>query len=270
MSNLFWLSALLRPLLLPPLNLLLMMAAGFLLCRRHPRSGSTLVGTAFVLLLLLCMPFGANLLVRPLENMATPLLTAEPGQAQAIVVLSAGKLHNAPEYGGADIPDYTTLARLRYAARLQHQSGLPILVSGGNAPFVKREDTLAQAMASALREDFRTPVQWIESRSKTTEENATFSADILRAEQIDHILLVTDAMHMARASMAFTQAGLHVTQAPTMFFSLRNITPQSFIPSAEGLRRADYATYEWIGLLWYRCWLNGPSNTSTHTHNDAP
>jgi len=251
----FWLSALLRPLLLPPLNLLLLMVAGFVLARWHPRSGRLVAGTAFVLLVLISTPFGANLLVQPLENMVTPLALSEPNQAQAIVVLAAGKLKKAPEYGGTDIPDYIALARLRYAARLQHQTGLPILVSGGNIPFAQQQDALALAMSRALREDFVTPVRWVESKSKTTEQNALFSADILREEKIDHILLVTDAMHMARANLAFTHAGLRVTEAPTMFFGNNVIEPQSFIPDAESLRRSAYASYEWMGLLWYRYWL---------------
>lgn len=259
MSDMFWLSAFLRPLLLPPLNLLLLMAAGFLLVRAMPKAGRVIMVTSFVLLTLLSTSFGANLLVLPLEKMTSPLSANDRKQGQAIVVLAAGKLRNAPEYENTDIPDYVALARLRYAARLQHQTGLPILVTGGNVPFVTQEDSLAQAMAVALREDFLAPVRWIESQSKTTEQNARFSAAILEKEKIDHILLVTDAMHMPRASMAFRHTGLQVIEAPTMFFGHFSFEPHYFIPDAESLRRSAYAMYEWIGLLWYRYWLDRPA-----------
>ena len=243
------------------MNLLLVTVAGFVLCRWHARSGRAVAATGIVLLGLLCIPAVANLLVQPLESQTAVLTPAARSQGQAIVVLAAGSEDHAAEYDGMDIPDYVALARLRYAARLQHQTGLPILVSGGNAPAGAPQHSKAQAMARALREDFATPVRWIEGQSANTEQNASYSAPLLRADGIERILLVTDAMHMPRAVMAFEHAGLHAIAAPTMFFSLERLSPLSFLPSAEGLRRSYYATYEWLGLLWYRLQLhaNHPS-----------
>jgi len=243
------------------MNLLLVTVAGFVLCRWHARSGRAVAATGIVLLVLLCMPAVANLLVQPLESQTAVLTPAARSQGQAIVVLAAGSEDHAAEYDGMDIPDYVALARLRYAARLQHQTGLPILVSGGNAPVDAPQRSKAQAMARALREDFATPVRWIEGQSANTEQNASYSAPLLRADGIERILLVTDAMHMPRAVMAFEHAGLHAIAAPTMFFGLERLTPLSLLPSAEGLRRSYYATYEWLGLLWYRLQLhaNHPS-----------
>ena len=245
------LSSIVRALVLPPFSLFFLIAAGLLLSRWWPRSGRVLAAGAIVVLFFLCTEIGANFLVLPLENRATPLPSTGNTQAQAIVVLAAGRLDYAPEYGGADIPDYIALARLRYAARLQHETGLPILVSGGNVLTYGTGTSKAAAMANALREDFRTPVKWIEGSSDTTAENALFSAKILRQDGVRRILLVTDAMHMPRAQMVFERAGLEVVPAPTMFFGTRQIKPFSFLPSAEGLRRSYYATYEWIGLIWY-------------------
>ncbi|MFJ3054869.1 YdcF family protein [Herbaspirillum sp. NPDC087042] len=205
---------------------------------------------------MLCIPAVSNLLVQPLENQTTVLTPAARSQGQAIVVLAAGSEDHAPEYDGMDIPDYVALARLRYAARLQHQTKLPILVSGGNAPADAPQRSKAEAMARALREDFATPVRWIEGRSENTEQNASYSAALLREDGVERVLLVTDAMHMPRAVMAFEHAGLHAIAAPTMFFRLDHLEPQSLLPSAEGLRRAYYASYEWLGLLWYRLRMN--------------
>ena len=55
---------------------------------------------------------------------------------------------------------------------------------------------------------------------------------------ISRILLVTDAMHMPRAKMVFSKAGLDVIAAPTMFFGFESIGPFDFLTSAEGLRRS--------------------------------
>ncbi|WP_237772467.1 YdcF family protein [Herbaspirillum robiniae] len=220
-----------------------------------------MAGIGVALLALLSMPAVADLMVRPLEDMTAPLTAAARAQGQAIVVLAAGRLERAPEYGGADIPDYVALARLRYAARLQHETGLPVLVSGGNVPAGEPDNSKARAMAAALRDDFRTPVRWIEGRSENTEQNALFSAEMLRGERIDRVLVVTDAMHMPRAMLAFAQTGLQAIAAPTMFFRSTGFDAQSLLPSAEGLRRSYYASYEWIGLLWYALRLNPASRT---------
>jgi len=245
------LSSIVRALVLPPFSLFFLIATGLLLSRWWPRLGRILAGGAVAALFFLCTEIGANFLVLPLENLTTPLASTGNTHAQAIVVLAAGRLEHAPEYEGADIPDYIALARLRYAARLQHETGLPILVSGGNVRSGGAGKSKAADMANALREDFRTPVKWIEGSSDNTAENALFSAKILRQDGVRRIMLVTDAMHMPRAKMVFEQAGLEVVAAPTMFFGARQVKPFSFLPSAEGLRRSYYATYEWIGLIWY-------------------
>jgi uncharacterized SAM-binding protein YcdF (DUF218 family) len=247
-----------RDLVLPPTSLFLLIAVGLAIWRRWPRAGRIVAGTGLAALFLLSTEAGARLFVTPLERMTAPLRSPERAGAQAIVVLAAGRLRHAPEYGGRDIPDYTALARLRYAARLERATGLPVLVSGGNGASgidPKANDrayTKADAMAAALREDFGVPVQWIEGRSRDTGENAAYSAALLRAAGVKRILLVTDAMHMPRARMSFERSGLEVVSAPTMFFSNQALWFGAWLPSAEGMRRSWYAVYELLGIAWYR------------------
>lgn len=245
-------ASLFRLLVLPPAGFFLMLAICWLCRRRFPRFSKVLTVGTLVVAYVLCAPAGANLFVTPLENLAVPLATGSNTGAQAIVVLAAGRLSDAPEYAGSHIPDYIALARLRYAARLQHETGLPVLVTGGNRSDDARQDSKGASMARALREDFRTPVTWIEDNSETTAENASRSRVILQANGIRRILLVTDAMHMARSEAVFRAVGLQVIAAPTMFFRLDKLDPVTFFPSAEGLRRSWYALYELIGLYWYR------------------
>ncbi|AKU21083.1 YdcF family protein [Massilia sp. NR 4-1] len=250
----FAISVLSHVVLLPPMNLFLLMAAGWLLARRWPRLGRGVGSLALGVLVLLCTDAGARLLAAPLESRtrALPPGAAQRSGAQAIVILAAGRIERAPEYGG-DIPDRIALARLRYGARLQHETGLPLLVSGGNATADGKVEAKARGMARALHEDFRTPVRWIEAGSATTAQNAQLSAPLLRAARVRRILLVTDAMHMPRAQACFAAAGFEVVAAPTMFESLGRLTPLQFLPSANALQRSYYATYEWMGLAWY--WL---------------
>lgn len=239
-------------LLLPPASLFLMMGAGLIARRWWPRVGLAIGATGLIALIVLSSDAGAQLLVQPLEELTTPLSSSAGTGAQAIVVLAAGRLESAPEYAGKDIPDYVALARLRYAAKLQHETGLPILVSGGDGSQDGAIESKALGMARALQEDFRTPVKWLEGKSRTTAENADYSAKILKQAGVRRVLLVTDAMHMARAERVFDRNGLDVVAAPTMFFGGGHLTPYNFLPSAEGLRRSYYATYEWFGLAWYR------------------
>jgi uncharacterized SAM-binding protein YcdF (DUF218 family) len=247
-----------RDLILPPASLFLVIAIGLALWRRRPRAGRIIAASGLAALAVLSTTAGARLFVAPLERLTAPLQAPERTGAQAIVVLAAGWVRHAPEYDNLDIPDYITLARLRYAAHLQRRTGLPILVSGGNgssgvdpAP-EDRGYTKADGMAAALREDFGVPVKWVEGRSRDTGENAAFSAALLRADGVKRVLLVTDAMHMPRARTAFERAGLDVVSAPTIFFSNQPLPLYAWVPSAEGMRRSWYATYELIGIAWYK------------------
>lgn len=241
-------ASLIRMMLMPPASLLLLMALGWLARRRWPRTGRSLLVLGAVTLLVLFTNAGALLLVRPLENLTAPLDAAKPNGAQAIVVLGAGGVEAAPEYGGRDVPDQVALVRLQYAAHLQHATGLPLMVSGGNGSAARKVEPKAVAMARTLREDFRTPVAWIEDRSEDTRENAAFSARMLRAAGVHRVLLVTHAMHMPRARLEFEREGIEVVEAPTQFYSRAPWSPYMLVPTASGLYKAFYATHEWVGL----------------------
>jgi uncharacterized SAM-binding protein YcdF (DUF218 family) len=238
--------------LLPPASLFAGIAIGWLLHFRWPRAGKTVSGLSLLILFVLSTPAGADLLVAPLEGRTMPLTSMQGTGAEAIVLLAAGRLQSAPEYGMTHVPDYIALARMRYAARLQHATNLPILVTGGNRSRDAIHDSKAASIARALREDFRTPVMWVEEEAETTAENATRSLKILQAHRIHRILLVTDAMHMPRSEAMFRAAGLDVVPAPTVFLGRKNIDFTELLPSAEALRCSYYAAYEWIGILWYR------------------
>jgi uncharacterized SAM-binding protein YcdF (DUF218 family) len=260
------LNAIPRELILPPANLFLLIFIGLAIWRRWPLAGRVVAGTGFAALAFLSTTAGASFFVAPLERMTTPLQAPERAGAQAIVVLAAGRLRQAPEYGGQDIPDYVALARLRYAAHLQRRTGLPVLVSGGLGAKAGRsgavEDVppLAESMAVALREDFGVPVRWLEARSRDTFENAAFSAAMLRPDGVKRILLVTDAMHMPRSRAVFERAGIEVVEAPTAFFGKQPQSLASWTSSAEGMRRSWYAVYELIGLAWYKVRLSASAS----------
>ncbi|HEY8102850.1 MAG TPA: YdcF family protein [Burkholderiaceae bacterium] len=238
---------------LPPLGLIALCVVGYFLRKKWPRFGMALSAGSLLILVAISTPAGALLLVRPLEELNAPLISTHHTGAQAIVVLGGGQIVGAPEYGGLSVPNAITLIRLRYAAKLYIDTGLPILVTGG-APTGAPQSEAAQ-MARVLREDFSTPVKWLEEASNDTAQNAQYSARILQPVGVQRILLVTDAMHMARAKSIFVRNGFDVVAAPTQFLSRRwrNLSPYDFMPGGSALYHASYAMHEWIGMAWY--WL---------------
>lgn len=236
--------------LLPPFNLILLCAVGLLLRRKWPRAGLALSVVALALLVVFSTRAGARLLIAPLEQRTTVLASPRDTGAQAIVALGGGRILDAAEYAGKDLPSHIVLARLRYAVKLQRETGLSMLVSGG-APHGASESE-AELMARVVREDFGGAVRWLDTKSGNTAENALFSANVLKPEGIRKILLVTDGMHMPRAQEIFEKSGFEVIPAPTAMLARGPLQPLDFIPSGEGLRRSHYAMHEWIGLLWYR------------------
>ena len=235
---------LLSAFLLPPLSLLVMMAAGLGLRKPWPLPALAVTWLALAMLSLLSMPWVGNTLLASLESFPPQ---PRSGEAQAIVVLGGGVHRDTPEYGG-DTLKSQTLERLRYAARLHRASGLPVLVTGGRPEGGTAEAVL---MADALRTDFGIAPRWVESDSKNTAENARLSRNILQPAGIGRILLVTHGWHMPRAAATFEKAGFTVFPAPTMSNAKRPLQLLDLLPSASGLMQSRTALHEWLGLLWY-------------------
>jgi uncharacterized SAM-binding protein YcdF (DUF218 family) len=236
-------------LLLPPTVFVLIGLAGWLIARRNFYIGRSLIGLSIALLLTLSTYAGSAWLIRSLEQQSVKLTAAEKNKSQAIVVLGGGRAHEAADQANYDQIGPITLMRLRVAARLQHQTHLPLLVSGG-APDGQGESE-AVLMARSAKDDFGVTARWIEDQSINTSQNASLSADLLRKENIQNIVLVTDAIHMPRARAAFEHAGLHVEPAPSVFIAGNGYHFSRFIPNAQSLKNSHYAIHEWLGLLGY-------------------
>lgn len=239
-------------LLTPPGVVVVLAVVGLLLQMRRRSFGALLLWASVVILFVMSMPVTGNALLRNLENSVVPLPRIEEVRTdgvEAIVVLGAGRAADQPQYGG-DTVNRFALERLRYAARLQRATGLPILVSGGSV-FGNRTPE-AELMRQTLARDFQVSVDWIENRSRNTMENAAYSRTILEAAGKKRIWLVTDAWHMPRAYWAFHRVGIDAVMAPTGFTSDTGDTLLDYLPSSEGLFRSGLALHERLGLLWYR------------------
>jgi uncharacterized SAM-binding protein YcdF (DUF218 family) len=132
-----------------------------------------------------------------------PLDVGAAKSARALVILGGGVRRNAVEYGG-DTLGRLTLERVRYGARVAHATELPVMVVGGS---VFGGDTEAELMRVALEQEFAVPVRWLETKSRTTHENAKFAAVLLRDAGIDRVVLVAHSMDMPRAKAEFARYG---------------------------------------------------------------
>lgn len=245
----WFLTNLVSAFLLPPLNLLLIALAGLFLVRSRPRLGRALFVGAFALLWLCATPYVADGALRLLESKIKVVdLRAQP--ADAIVVLGGGSYFRAPEYGGMDTVSEPSLVRLRYAARLQRETGKPILVTGGRP--LGNDTSEAQQMKAVLEKEFNVPVRWTEDDSDNTQENARHSYRLLQQAGISRIYLLTHAWHMPRSILAFQRAGFEVVPAPTAFDLPYQADLLSFIPQAGSLNNSRIVMHELIGMLWYR------------------
>ena len=136
----------------------------------------------------------------------------------------AGSAPYAPEYGGP-AAEPLLLDRLAYGAYVAHHTGLPILVSGNGIE--------ASAMRDTLARNFGIEPRWVEDRSYDTFDNASNSAQMLRADGVQRIVLVTSADHLWRAAQEFTAAGLEVMPAPAGMWADRDLGVLRYLPEAQ-------------------------------------
>lgn len=231
--------------LLPPLNVILLLLLGLWLGRRHPRTGGLLLTLSLALLYALSTPKMAMWLSQSLERY--PVVTpAQVRATGAIVVLGGGK-KPAPEYGRNE-PSADTLMRLRYAVHLARHSGRPVLVSGG-APLGGEPE--GRVMARTLAEDYGVKPRWVEQGSDTTFDNARLSAQLLKADGVHSITLVSQGWHLARAVPLFEAQGLTVLPAPTGFVRYDGGGLIWYLPSGRAMQETHGALREWVGRLYY-------------------
>ncbi len=243
--------ALIKTLMLPPAANLLLLLVAWLSWRRSPRLAKFSATLSLLSLYLLSTPWVSVGLMNSLDSRYPAIELASDPLPDAIVILGGGRNPQADEYGGYTV-SIPTLVRLRYGAYFHRQTAVPLLVSGGRVHGEK--DSEAGLMARALTDDFQVEVQWRDEKSRNTDENAKFSAELLLAEGRKRIWLVTQAWHMPRSVAAFERYGFEVVAAPTAFS--RRPSPDSFwlncMPRAQSLAESSQALHEWLGIGYYR------------------
>ena len=242
------------PLLFPVPLLLLLLTAGLvaLWFTRRQRAGRILMTAGTLAAWLMSYDCVTNRLLAPIEQQYPPLPGAPEDAGTAIewvVVLGGG--HTAdPRLPPLSQLTESSVIRLVEGLRLcQAVPGRRLLLSGGRA-FDPRSD--AEIMAEVvLYLGFDEARLTLESESRDTEEQARLVAELVGE---DPFILVTSASHMPRSMALFRARGLAPSAAPTGHWVKQSQawSPGRLYPGAEGIRKAERAAYERIGLLWAR------------------
>jgi uncharacterized SAM-binding protein YcdF (DUF218 family) len=240
---------------LPPGLVLLPMLIGLVLMLGNYRSGKLLVVSAFLMLWSLSSPMCAQYLIGGLQSQYSPVQPAAHlnEKDSAIVVLAYG-VDDAREYDKKDVLSDKSMQRVNYAAYLNKQTHIPLIVSGGNRDNIGRFE--ADMMQEMLEEYYHLKVAAAEAHSHNTQEQSQLIIPILKQKNIHTIYLVTNAWHMPRSMYTFQNAlkpqGLTVIAAPMGYISLKSGSfVINLLPSIHALQTSVYAIYEYIGIGWY-------------------
>ncbi len=173
--------------------------------------------------------------------------------AQAIVVLGGGSIID-DTHPTLILGPYS-LMRLLRAFELWREYPLPFLLSGGAA---WEPDTVSEA---ELMKD--TLMMWgvpgkdifVEGRSRTTWENAAFSAPIIEEKQWERLYLVTSDIHLRRSILSFAHflpghSLIPVPAHPT--YDRAPLTPADFLPSTVALTATSQFLHEIAGTVFYQ------------------
>lgn len=179
-------------------------------------------------------------IVTPISNIAGVALSLDPEliPADAIVVLGSG-LRPDGSLG------YESQQRFIYGLRLFKRGLAPIVIlSGPPSRNTLPESTVRAQIAGELGV---LPSALLEMPAiKTTREEAMEAASLLKARNFNHVLLVTEALHMRRSKLVFEAQGLRVSAAPS------DNHPQYAHSAIDRLHLAQSVLMHSAGLIYYK------------------
>lgn len=237
------------PLFVLPFGITLILIVAGLVRRRW-----SLVWTGLAVIWISGTPLVADVLLGALEGGAERQPAATAPAADAIVVLSAGRV-TAP--GPARISEWGDPDRFFGGVELFEAGKAPLLVfTGGWVPWAPDDVPEGQILRQhAVRLGVPADRILVTGSVVNTAAEATAVAQLLRERQMAHarVLLVTSAFHMARARALFESAGLVVSPFPVDFVAGagERRTVLDILPNAGSLGRSSVAIRELYGRLYY-------------------
>jgi len=155
--------------------------------------------------------------------------------------------------------------RIKYGVLVHKKYHIPILVSGGGSSNPKYSE--AAVMKRFIENEYNARVTYVESKSRTTSENAKFVSKIIKKNKIRSLLIVSDSWHLKRASFLFRKynPGVKIYACSGHYYSDKNLSFhfKDFLPSISLQPPYLHRTVlrEWILLFWYTYINTSPSRT---------
>jgi uncharacterized SAM-binding protein YcdF (DUF218 family) len=235
-----------------------LLALGLLLLRRQASDkesqGSGLIVMGLLILLLQGWEPLPDALLRQLETQQTGPSQEDSLKKYTGVIVLGGALEPAYVWQGHYQPALNDAAeRMTTPVTLLRQfPHLQMLFTGGEG------ELFAHGLSEAERakiyfDSMGVPTQRViyESKSHTTFENATLSAQLPGIKPEQPWLLLTSANHMPRAMATFKKAGWNVTPYP-VDYQTGTQTPWTQYSMAVGSRKWKMALHEVFGLWAYQ------------------
>ena len=211
---------------------------------------------AFVTLCALGFEAVPNALVQRLESSYVAAPKDLSGYAGMVVL--GGAFTNGDLIGVRDISVNDAAERaIVPVALLRTFLRLKIVFSGGDSDLIARIPRPEADRARVFFDAMGVPASAViyESDSRTTAENAAFSARLVGVDISAPWVLVTSAWHMPRSLAAFRKAGWkNVTALPVDFRSRADMPLLSYSLD-RSLALWRIVLHEYAGLVWYR--VNG-------------
>lgn len=249
----------LTALALPPVPFVLMVLVGGRVMYKRRALGWLLLLLGSAGVWFMC----TNVAGQALQNMvampprvlnASDIAELKKAPKTAIVVLGGGRRDLSPEYGVSNLHP-RGVERLRYGIWLSRETSLPVAFAGGSGHGAEPGLSEAEIAARIAEREFGFKLQWTETQSRDTNENALGTLPMMKAAGVETVVLVTHGFHMRRSLGAFERASqrlsipMKVIAAPMGGEGPSRLTLADWLPSRSGFEAVSYAIHEGLGRL---------------------
>lgn len=207
----------------------------------------------FFMLLFFTNPFIISRLMQAYELEPVSLATSEKYSAGIVLggLASYSAIHQKGYFNSAS-DRFIQTALLYKQGHIQH-----IIVAAGFVSYIAKDYFSEADFIKEKLVQLGIPPEKIlvETKSRNTEENALFAKQLSDSSHLaGPYLLISSAMHLRRASLAFRNAGLLVKPYPCHFLAqggINNILEDVVLPSPDALKDWNNLIRELLGLAVY-------------------
>ncbi|OUO94063.1 YdcF family protein [Cloacibacillus sp. An23] len=170
----------------------------------------------------------------------------------AVVVLAGGS--SVDENGRPFQPSAATMERLYAAVKLsKEQPSCSRLIFSGGDVYGRNKVTEAEVMKYAAQIMGCRAKIILEDKSRNTDENLKYSAEIIEKLGVKHVVVVTNNFHIERAmdfAYQYMPSNVRLYAYPSGGAKQKelHVTPEMLMPSVGSLSASCTGIKEWIGI----------------------